>query len=154
MSWQLSEDGSKVFWVGHEDIKAWSVQTGMDVGKVEKVVSSGFLTVDGLRVWIHDRDPKSEYYDSDKYQGWDFGTPDSSPVQLPNMLPAKLYLNSTKLWNTNLSKIKDTVTGKTVFQLSGRFANPDYVQCDGCYLAAGYNYGELLILDFNHAFLQ
>ena len=104
-----------------------------------------FLAVDGSRVWAHSPGPK--------YQGWDFGTPDSSPVQLPNVPPAKLYLSGTKVWNNSLSKIMDTATGNIVFQLSGRFANPTHVQCDGCYLVACYASGEFLILDFNHVFL-
>ena len=32
-------------------------------------------------------------------------------------------------------------------QISGRFANPVDVQCDGSYLVAGYRSGEILILN-------
>jgi len=66
-------------------------------------------------------------------------------------MPAdKFHLTGTMLWDRSLSRIKDIVTGVVVFQLSGRFAKPTFVQCDGSYLAAGYNSGEVLILDFNH----
>ena len=145
---RLSEDGSKVFWLDYDSIQAWSVQTGEGVGRValQNPGPGVFLTVDGSRVWVHSPEPE--------YQGWDFGTPDSDPVWLTNVPPAKLYLSGTKVWDNSLSKIKDTATGKIVFQLSGRFANPAHVQCDGCYLIAYYISGEILILDFNHVFLQ
>jgi len=103
------------------------------------------LTVDGSRVWIH--------YPQSEYQGWDFETQGSPPVQLSNMPPEKLHLTGSILWDTSQSKIKDVVSGKTIFHLSGRFETPTVVQCDGCYLAAGYNSGEVLILDFSHIFL-
>ena len=49
------------------------------------------------------------------------------------------------------TKIKDTVTGRVVFQLVGRYASPKGgVHWDGQYLVAGYESGEVLILDFNH----
>ena len=44
------------------------------------------------------------------------------------------------------------VTGKVVFQLTGRFAKPVDVQWDSRYLVAGYKSGEVLILNFNHVF--
>jgi len=102
----------------------------------------GSLTVDGSRVWLH--------YPQPEYQGWDFGALGSSPVHLSNM--PTLHLNGTIVWDISQSTIKDTATGKTVFQLSGRFANPVDVRCDGCYLVAGYSSGEILILDFSHVF--
>ena len=43
-----------------------------------------------------------------------------------------------------------TVTGKEIFQLVGRYADPYDAQWDGRYLVAGYMSGEVLILDFNH----
>jgi hypothetical protein len=43
--------------------------------------------------------------------------------------------------------IKDTVTGKVVLQLNGRYAKPFDVQWDGQYLVAGYESGEVMILD-------
>ena len=143
---RISGDGSRVFCLGVSSIQAWFIQTGEVVGKV-KINSSGSvgpLTVDGSRVWIHH--PESEY------QEWDFGTSGSSPVHLSNI--PTLHLNGTMVWDISQSTIKDTATGKVVFQLSGRFANPVDVQCDGCYLVAGYSSGEILILDFSHVFPQ
>ena len=145
---RISGDRSKIFCLYPGSIQAWSIQTGEVVGRVGVgvVFPQRSLTVDGTKVWIHY--PKSEY------QGWDFGTQGSSPVQLPNMPPDRLHLTDTMLWDTSLLRIKDKVTGKVVFQLPERFAKPTVVQCDGSYLAAGYSSGEVLILDFNHVFPQ
>ena len=81
-------------------------------------------------------------------QGWDFGILDSAPIQQPN-IPSS-HSTGTKLWDAHKFRIKDTVTGKVVFQLGGRFARPVDSQWDGQYLVAGYQSGEVLILDFNN----
>jgi hypothetical protein len=52
------------------------------------------------------------------------------------------------------AQIKDTITGKVVFQLSGRYAKANDVQWDGQYLVAGYDSGEVLILDFHDVYPQ
>jgi len=145
---RISEDGSKIFCLYWRAIQARSVQTGEVVGRVEigYVHPRRSLTVDGTKVWIH--------YPESEYQGWDFGTQGLSPVQLPNMPPDRSYLTNTVLWDTDLIRIKDVVTGNVVFQLPERFINPTAMRFDGCYLAAGYSSGEVLILDFNHVFLQ
>jgi len=144
---RISGDGTKVFCLYYASIQAWSIWTGEDVGlvRIDWVRSRRTLTVDGSRVWIP--------YPQSEYQGWDFGTPDSSPTQLPSM-PPTLHLSGPMVWDICQSRIKDSVTGKVVFQLPERFAKPTAIQCDGCYLAAGYDSGEILILDFNHVFLQ
>jgi len=146
---RISGDGSIMFCLYYRHIQAWSMQTGEVMGRVEieYVDFQRFLTVDGTRAWIH--------YPGSEYQGWDFGTQGSSPVQLPNnMLPDRFHLTDTMLWDTNLFRVKDVVTGKVVFQLPERFTNPSVVQFDGCYLAASYNSREVLILDFSHVFPQ
>ena len=139
---KISGDGSKVFCLHWRSIQAWSIWTGEGVGEVKLEYSKPqrSLTVDGSRVWVHS--PVLEL------QGWDFETPNPSPVQLSDM-PSP-YFNSTKLWDDDLSGIKDTVSGKVVFWLGGRFAKPVVSQWDGGYLVAGYQSGEVLILDFNH----
>ena len=141
---RISGDGSKIFSLCWGTIQTWSRLTGevlcrMGVGLLHPQQS---LTVDGSRVWVYN--PQSGYW------GWDFGTQGSPPVKLSNMPADKFHLTGTMLWDRSLSRIKDIVTGVVVFQLSGRFAKPTFVQCDGSYLAAGYNSGEVLILDFNH----
>ena len=139
---KISGDESKVFCLHYKSIQAWSIWTGEHVGEV-KLKLSGHrrsLTVDGSRVWVHS--PVLEL------QGWDFETPNPSPAQLSDM-PSP-HLNDTKLWDVKLSGIKDRASGKVVFQLGGRFVRPVVSQWDGGYLVAGYQSGEVLILDFNH----
>jgi len=137
---RISGDRSKVFCLSWSSIQAWSIQTGEAVGEVELQICGHqrSLVVDGSRVWVHSP--------SWKPLGWDFGG--LSPVQISCM--SSLPLGNTKLWNADLSRIEDAVTGKVFFQLAGRFSNPVDVQWDGQYLVAGYESGEMLILDFNH----
>ena len=142
---KVSGDGSKILCLYYESIQAWSIQTGENMGRVEieHVIPQRSLTVDGSKAWIH--------YPQSEYQGWDFGIPGSSPIQLPST--STLHLSGPMVWDIDQSRIKNTVTGKVVFQLSGWFAKPIDVQCDGYYLTALYHSGEVLILDFNHVFL-
>ena len=139
---RISGDGSKVFCLSWKTIQAWSIQTGEVIGEVglEVCQSQRSLTVDGSRVWVH-----SPFLEP---LGWDFGIPGSSFVRLSNT--PLLHPNSTKMWDIDQSAIKDTVTGSMVFQLTGRFRYPLVSQWDSQYLVAGYQSGELLILDFNH----
>jgi len=142
---KISGDGSKVFCLFGESISAWSILTGEAVGEVvhETFAYGSSLGVDGSRIWVHS--PQSEPL------GWDFGITNSSPVQLSNI--HLLHPGSTKLWDVGQSRVKDTVTGKVLFQLAGRFAKPSDSSWDGQYLVAGYWSGELLILDFDHVLL-
>ena len=139
---RISGDRSKVFCLHYDFIYAWSTWTGEAVGKVLLEFSQPrrSLSVDGSRVWVHS--PVSEL------QGWDFGTPDSPPIQLTN-IPSP-HLNGTKLWDIHQSRIKDIITGEVLFQLPGGFATLVDSKWDGRYLVAGYMSGEVLILDLNH----
>ena len=141
---KISGDGSRVFYLDKEKIQALSIQTGEVVGEVGLELSNHqrSLTVDGLRVWVYSPQTRS--------LGWDFGIPGSSPVQVSNLLLP--HSNQTRLWNIEQSSIRDRVTGKVLFQLTGRFAKPAHSQWDGQYLVAGYESGEVLILYFNHMF--
>jgi len=143
---RISGDGSRVFYLDLSFIWALSIQTGEVVGKVDVEHSDffGSLIVVDSRVWVH--------YPRSEYQGWDFGTLGSSPVQLSDV--PTFHLSDTMVWDISLSGIKDTVTRKVVFQLSGRFAKPVDVQCHGCLLFASYISGEVLVLDINHILLQ
>ena len=162
-SWMLppriSGDGSMIFLLDDKCIRAWSIWTGEVVGMMEvgcmvmvNERSHWSLIVDGSRVWIYSGDLQT--------QGWDFGTPDSTPVLLASTSLDKLHpdlINHTRQrrqQSTNPPRIKDAVTGKEVFQLSGRYAMPTGIWCDGHYLVAGYGSGEVLILDFNHMIPQ
>ena len=142
---RISEDGSRVFFLRWECIQAWSIPTGEFVGEAEVGYSLPHrsLTVDGSRVWVHS--PIEEL------QGWDFGISGSPPLQLSIIPPP--HSNDNTLWVNDPPGIRNVATGKVVFQLGGRFARPMYPEWDGQYLAAGYESGEVLILDFDHVVL-
>jgi len=139
----ISGDGSRIFFLDHFTIYAISIWTGEAVGKVELgYVRWKGLTVYGSKVWVH-----SEY---SLTQGWDFGIPGSSPVLLHNTLPDRPYLyfvDGTKNCDTGLSRVEDTITGKVVFYLFGRYGQPPISQWDSQYLIAAYG-SEVLILHF------
>ena len=154
---RISGDGSNFFCIiGHDcgsdeivyySLQAWSIQTGEVVSSVE--VGGSFLQkplhVDGSKVWVSFKDKPT--------QGWDFGVPGPSPVPLSNissMRPHLCLIHRVDLIGDTRGpvQIKDTVTGKEVFQLSGRYAEPTRIQWDGQYLVAGYGNGEVVILDF------
>ena len=139
---RISKDMSRVFCLKSTAIEAWSILTGEVISKtkLESQQPQRSLTVDGSRVWVHSP--------SEEPQGWDFGILGSPPVQLPTTSP--LHPNNTMLWGRDKPMIKNTATGKVVFQLGGRFARSADAEWDGQYLVAGYESGEVLILDFNH----
>ena len=136
---RISGDGSKVFCLCWVVIQALSVLTGEVVSEVrlERGPEQRSLSVNNSSVWVHSSISEP--------LGWDFGIPGSPPVQLSNSL--SLHAKKTKLWSK--SGIIDIVTGKVVLQLA-EFADPTDLQVDGQYLAAGYESGKVLILDFNH----
>ena len=146
---RISGDGSKVFCLFDRTIKAWSMWSWEVVGEVE-VGLEGELYLDSLciyssRVRIHSKDSLAQ-------EGWDFGTSGSSPIPFdPSTERPHLEFIGGTSWQTDgPSWIKNTVTGKGVFQLSGEYAKPIDVQWDGQYLVAGYEFGEVLVLDFHH----
>ena len=146
---RISGDGSKVFCLARGSIQAWSIWTGEPMGSVELEDETYFdpLYMYGSKIWVCFKDSST--------QGWDFGISGSSPIPLSHTLPDRPHLSSHgNRWGTSLSIIKDTVTGKEVFRLVGRYAKLDEVQWDGWYLVAGYESGEVLILDFNHMLLR
>ena len=142
---KISWDGSKVFSLHWISIQVGSIWTGEVLGMVELDMSidERFLSVDGSRVWIH-----SSVLE---FQGWDFEVPES-PVQLSDIPPS--HINNSKLWDVHLSQLIDAATGKVIFQPVGKFECPFVSQWDGQYLAAGYESGEVLILDFNHILFE
>jgi WD40 repeat protein len=146
---RISGDGSKVFCLLDKTIQAWSMWSWEPVGevelKLEGTLSLDPLCVDDPRVWICSKGSPAQ-------EGWDFGTSGSSPVPFdPSTGRPQLDFIGGAEWQTDgPSWIKDTITGKEVFQLSGRYAEPNDVQWDGQYLVAGYESGEVMILDFHH----
>jgi WD40 repeat protein len=143
---RISEDGSKVFCMTYSSIQGWSMWTGEAVGEVRVGRDSCFnpLHAKGSRIWVDFQDSQT--------QGWDFQFLGSSPVPLSSTSserPQLHFISSINQWNNGPPRIEDTVTGKVVFFLSGRYARPTDVRWDGQYLVAGYGSGEVLILDFS-----
>ena len=138
---RISGDGCRVFGLYAPSIWAWSLQTGEVVGKMEIEYDrpSGCLTVDGSKVWA--------CWPESNCKGWDFGVPGSAPMELPNISTSP---SSSKLWDPEQARIKNPSTGEVVFQPSGRFSSPIKAQCDDSYLVAGYETGEVLILDLTN----
>jgi WD40 repeat protein len=148
---RISGDGSKVFLLAGKFIWAWSLWTGKAMGEVELEDDSylDLLCMSGSRIYLH--------FPNSQNLGWDFGISGSSPVPLPNPSSEKPHLDfigGSSYWYDGPCWIKNTVTGKEVFQLSGRYARPNSVQWDGRYLIASYRFDEVLILDFDQVLSQ
>jgi len=146
---RISRDKSKVFLLDERSICAWALWTGEAVGKVEFEHDKGsrrYLAVNGSQAYIHSKDLP--------IQRWDFGIPGSPPVLLPNVPLGRFCLDSTggtKCWGGDLTGIRDTVTGKVFFQLAGQYSDPQgLLRWNGQYLVAGYESGQVLVLDFTH----
>ena len=76
-------------------------------------------------------------------------------MPLPNALPERPHFDLIKggSWGNGSYFVKDTITEKEVFRLSGKHAEPRRGQWDGRYLVTGYDNGDVLILDFQNLFL-
>ena len=130
-------------------IQAWYIWTWEFVCEIKSDLRGelypDFLCTDSPRIWIGcEASPAQE--------GWDFGTPGSAPVPF-NPSTGRPHLDpiSGAWWKVdNPPWIKDTVTGKRYFQLSGKYAMPYNVQWDDQFLVTGYKSGEVLIFDFHH----
>ena len=146
---RISGDGSKIICLSRGLIQAWSMWTWELVCEIKSDLRGNlypdFLCTESPRIWICS-------YDSPAQEGWDFGTSGSAPVPFdPSTGRPHLDLVSYCWWKCGDPLwIKDTVTGKRVFQLSGKYAMSEYIRWDGQFLVAGYDDGEVLILDFHH----
>jgi len=146
---KISGDGSKVFLLVDQSIRAWSIWTGEVVGEagLEGGPPCTYPFVDSSRIWV--------CFEGSQTQGWDFGILGSAPIPLSSVAPdGPCSELSIKQGTSNQYRIKDKVTGNEVFQISGRYADLTLVIWDGQYLVAGYQSGEVLILDFNHVLPQ
>ena len=150
---RISGDGSKIFSLGEKSIQVWSMWTWELVGEVKPKMEGRLypdpLCIDSSRICV-------KLENSSAQEGWDFGTSGSSPVPFdPSTGRPHLDFVGGTGWQTDgPSWIKNTVTGKKVFELGGRYTEPNDVQWDGQYLVAGYDSGEVLILDFHHILPQ
>jgi len=146
---RISGDGSKIFCLYKDSIKAWSIWSGEVVGKVmtgSDLLIDPFLTINGPRVWV------SLSLDPGSIMGWDFGILGSSPVELSYTSwdrPCLDFVGGIRVQRSLLPGIQDTASGKVVFQLPMRLERPSDAQWDGQYLVAGYDSGDMLILECN-----
>ena len=144
---RISGDGSKLFCLNDRVLKAWEMWTWKYAGEVRLEENEAYLDPfcpRSSKIWFK--------YQNKPTQGWDFGTSDSPPVPLSKTLTERPHLDFIgSHWEQTGSPpwIKDIVTGKGIFQLSGRYAEFHNVQWNGQYLVAGYESGEVVILDFN-----
>ena len=149
-SWgiRISGDGSKVFCLTGKSIKAWSMWTWEAIGEAELALGSLYLDplhVDGSRIWVQFVDLST--------QGWDFGISGSPPVPLSNVSTERPHLDligGTTLQTDTPFRIIDRVTGGEIFQLSKGYVKPYGIRWDSQYLIAGYESGEVLILDLHN----
>ena len=145
---RISGDNSKIICLFDGIIQAWAMWTWEFVHEI-KLDLGGVLYLDSLctyssRIWICSMASPAQ-------EGWDFGT-SGSPVPFGPSTgrPHLDFIGGAKCWNKGPSWVKNTVTEKRIFQLSGKHVKPNDVQWDGQFLVAGYGYGEVLILDFHH----
>ena len=145
---RISGDGSKIFCLTQEYIEAWDVWTGEAAGSASFFECPGaeFFAVDGSKVWIS--------LAWGEPQGWDFKIPGPSYLGFSTMPPDRPHPKVTKLWDYGLSRVKDTITGKVVFQLPARFGSPVDVQWNGQYLATCLGSKEVLVLEFHPTVLK
>jgi len=143
---RISGDGSRVFCMDDWDLQAWSIQTGVSGGMAS--IQQGYpyhldpLWIDGSKVIV--RCGRSLTL------GWDFGIPGSTPLRISPTSSDRPHLDFIGITSDETAGkigIEDRATGNMVFQLTGK--TPTAVQWDGCYLIAGYDTGEVLILDFS-----
>ena len=150
---RISGDGSKIICLFDGIVRVWSMWIWELVCEIELDLK-GELYLDSLctyspRILIHSKD-------SPVQEGWDLGALGTSPVTSdPSTLRPHLdFIGGTKAQTNNPSLIKDTITGRRIFQLSGEYERPNDIQWDGQFLVAGYNSGDILILDFHHILSQ
>ena len=147
---RISGDGSKVFCTELYFIYAWYIWTGEVMGKVKLQLpqyTDAILTVDSSKVWMNLPDKG--------IVGWDFGAPDSSSIkhyEEPPNRPSLDFIGGIRKQRSFLPGIENTITGKKVFEPPPRYTKPADAQWDGQYLVAGYDTGEVLILDCNCMF--
>lgn len=144
---RISGDGSKIFNVNwchsNSRIQAWSLWTWEPLGEVELEAGETYLLdpfiSHGSKVWVYSTDLR--------VKGWNFENLGFSPIPLSCSSAERPYLDIIHDARGSTT-IRNTVTGKEVFKTSGKYAKPTVRQWDGQYLVAGYEDGEVLILDF------
>ena len=144
---RISQDGSKVFCLTASTITLWSIWEWECVGEVRHGVTAPYLhplQTGHSKIWIGS---------GGSNKGWNFGVLGSPPVPLLNTFTGEAHpvLICDSLWKWGgVTGIRARGTERGVFQLSGGYADPKNMQWDGQYFVAGYDSGEVLILDFHY----
>jgi len=144
---RMSGDGSRVFYVDDYAIQAWTIQTGVPTG-VESLKGWYPCHLDPL--WIYGSKVIVRLRKS-LALGWDFGILGSTPIEIFPISSDRSYLDFIGITSEQTGGkigIGDIATGNMVFQLTGKKLTA--VQWDGCHLIAGYDTGEVWILDFSN----
>ena len=141
---KISGDGSKFFCITGFNIHAWYTLTGKVMGKVKLPhYTESFSTVYSSKVWVQGPSWGG---------GWEFGVPEESSIKHytePPNRPHLDFIGGIRKERSDLPGIEDTITGRVFFQLPSRYPRPNDAQWDGQYLVAGYETGEVMILDCN-----
>jgi len=174
---RISGDGSKKFLQGSEKhiqasekpgilpvasshIQALDIWTGEVVSETKLECGGQFpgsLVVNGSRFGVRFVE-RGSIGDEDNSVGatgtqwWDLGTVGITPILLSNTpldRPHLDFLCNANIYSYVPSQVEDTTNGKVVFWLFGRHGRHSDTQWDGRYLVAGYESGEVLILDFD-----
>ena len=143
---KISGDGSKFFCMDQQSIQAWHIQTEKAMGKVQypHFWGENTLIIDGSKVWV--------WVPGQGAEGWDFGVLEESSIEhykVPPNRPHLDFIGGIRKKRSYLPGIEDTITGREVFRLPSRYTQPNDAQWDGQYLVAGYETGEVIILDCN-----
>jgi len=151
---RVSGDGIKIFCLYEKFIQAWDIWTREAVGTVKSEWNIlEVLAMEGSKIWIKVLVEAGASYPTTEAQGWDFEVPGSPPVGVSDEPPDMLCLNENKQWETNMSRMKDTITGKVIFQLPERFGKVVHVQWGDQYLVVSFVSREVLVLDLSHVLL-
>ena len=152
-------DGSRVLQLYGDSVQVWDIWTkdgeSFDILQIDSSVE--FFCFDPLRM---DSAKVLVRLGDSSVQGWDFGTPGSTPIQFSGTSPlGRPHLNfiDVRNWSKDSPvRVEDGITGKEVFRLYDKYSDPSpsATQWDGRYLIAGYHSGEVVILDFNDALPQ
>ena len=127
---RISADGSRVFYADKHRIQSWSIEAQKLI-KVEQVSYSldrilHPLHMNNSKILVQLRELSTEI--------WDFGAPGTTSIQLSEISSDRPQLNLIDIrhWLYNSAvRVEDSVTGKVVFQLYGKHANPSAMQWDG-----------------------
>ena len=150
---RIAWDGSKFFTISvseDEDetsIQAWSLETGECMSKVvledENWLNFDPLCLDGSKVAVL----------GSCSQVWDFGAQGTVPVKSSEIVSDRHYpeliIEPNECARGFKVRIEDKCT-KKVFPLPDKYIYPSVLKWDGQFVIAGYDSGEVLILDLNN----